>query len=110
LALVRTEEYCGFITNELWHVLTVKLVVANKPTASVVNGQYRLQYHVQRLKFGQVVAVVQDIPAVTAALSQLAVQVATMQLELLQFVQVGPTQCVQAAHGLAIGHIPVMPV
>jgi hypothetical protein len=34
------------------------------------------------LRFGQVVVVVQDIPAVTAARFQLAVQEATMVLEL----------------------------
>ena len=110
LALDKTEECCGFITNEPWHVLTVKLVVVNKPTASVVNGQYRPQHHVQRLKYGQVAAAEQGIPVATAALSRLAVQVATMQLKLLQFVQDGPTQCAQADHGLAIGHIPVTQV
>jgi hypothetical protein len=82
LALDKTEECCGFITNEPWHVLTVKLVVVNKPTVSVVNGQYRLQYHVQRLKYGPAVAAEQGIPVATAALSRLAVRVATMQLEL----------------------------
>jgi hypothetical protein len=82
LALDRTEECCGFITNEPWHALTVNRAVVNKPTANAVNGQYQPQYHVQRLKYGQVVAVEQDIPVATAAHSQLAVQVATMQLEL----------------------------
>jgi uncharacterized protein YaiI (UPF0178 family) len=45
----------------------------------VVSGQYRPQYLVQHLKFGQVVAVAQDIPVATAVLSQSAAQVATMQ-------------------------------
>jgi hypothetical protein len=108
LALDRTEEYCGFITNEPWHVLTVNKVVVNKPMANAVNGQYRLQYHVQRLKFGQVVAAVQDIPVATAVRSQLVAQVATMQLELLQFAQLGLIQCALAAHGPVTGHIPVM--
>ena len=108
LAPDRTEECCGFITNELWHVLTVNRAVVNKLTANAVNGQYQPQYHVQRLKYGQVVAVVQDIPVATAAHSQLAVPAEIMQLEQSQFAQLGLIQCALAAHGPAIGHIPVM--
>jgi hypothetical protein len=47
----------------------------------VVSGQYRPQYLVQHLKFGQVAAVAQDIPVATAVLSQLVVQVEIMPLE-----------------------------
>jgi hypothetical protein len=74
------------------------------------SGQYRPQYLVQHLKFGQVVVAVQDIPVATAVLSQSAAQVAIMPLERWQFAQVGPTQCVQAAHGRVIGHIPATQV
>jgi hypothetical protein len=62
------------------------------------------------LKFGQVVVVVQDTPVATAALSQLEEQVEIMQLKLYQCAQVGPIQCVLAAHGLVTGHIPVTQV
>jgi hypothetical protein len=60
------------------------------------------------LKFGQVVAVVQDIPVATAVLSQLVVQVAIMLHELWLQPLVSNILCVLAAHGLVIGHIPAM--
>jgi hypothetical protein len=53
---------------------------------------------------------VQVIPAVTAARSQLVVQAAIMQFELLQYAQAGPIQFVQEALGPATGHIPVTQV
>jgi hypothetical protein len=67
--------------NGLTFVKTAKSVVANRPMVDVVSGQYRPQYPVQHLKFGQVVVVVQDIPVATAARSQLAAQVEIMPLE-----------------------------
>jgi hypothetical protein len=47
--------------------------------ANAANGQYQLQCRVQHLKFGQVVAVEQDIPVATAALSQSVALAETMQ-------------------------------
>jgi hypothetical protein len=110
LALDKIEECCGYTMNGLTFVKTAKSVVASRPTADVASGQYQPQHLVQHLKFGQVVVVVQDIPVATAVLSQSAVPAEIMPLELWQFAQVGPIQCVQAAHGLAIGHIPVTQV
>jgi hypothetical protein len=62
------------------------------------------------LKFGQVVVVVQAIPAVTAARSQLAALAAIMHQEQSRFNQAGHIVSAPADRGPAIGHILVLQV
>jgi hypothetical protein len=102
-------EFNGFLIPEDCAAKTANRAAASRPTADAAFGQYRHLFLVQHLKFGQVAAAVQAIPAATAARSQSEALAATMLLELWQYVQAGSILFVQEEHGLVIGRIPVMP-
>ena len=104
MAQVLTVEFFGFLTEELCVVKTANKDVAVKHAECAANGQYLLTYLAQHLKSGQAAVAVQDIPAVTAVLSQLEEQAETTDLKQSQYAQVGPTLFAQADRGHAIIH------
>ena len=80
LALVLVVEHNGCLTNAVCNAICVQdnQVVANKQMVDVVTGVFQPEFQLYNLKFGQVVAVEQDILAVTVVHLLQVDQVVTM--------------------------------